>query len=258
MGFISTFRRRARSWIDQGKYPWLTRPLHGAWRAGVNAYQMAVSPIVVRRTRRVPAGADAGDMAQMVASNHFFGVIHAMQVPSEVRRMVSELTPLRPKRLLEIGTAGGGTLFMITRAVDPQALVISVDLPAGMWGGGYPLWKSGVYRGMALPGQRVELVRGDSHAPQSLERVRAILGAEQLDFLFIDGDHTYEGVKKDLEMYGPLVRKGGIIGFHDIEPHPSGNGGDVPRFWREVAQTREVQEFVENPNGGYGIGLIRV
>jgi hypothetical protein len=30
-----------------------------------------------------------------------------------------------------------------------------------------------------------------------------------VDFLFIDGDHTYEGVKKDFEMYSPLVRREG-------------------------------------------------
>jgi predicted O-methyltransferase YrrM len=40
----------------------------------------------------------------------------------------------------------------------------------------------------------------------------------KVDFLFIDADHSYEGVKKDFEMYSPLVRKGGIIAFHDIIP----------------------------------------
>jgi len=39
---------------------------------------------------------------------------------------------------------------------------------------------------------------------------------ELYDFLFIDGDHSYGGVKKDFEMYSPLVKKGGLIVFHDI------------------------------------------
>jgi cephalosporin hydroxylase len=258
MGLISTLRARTRNWIDRGRPRFLTRAVERTWRGGVNALGIAAAPLVLRRTRRVPAGADPGEMVRMVTSNHFFGVIHAMQVPSEVRGMVKELESLRPRRLLEVGTAGGGTLFMITRAVDPDALIISVDLPGGLWGGGYPWWKSHVYRGMALPGQRVELVRGDSHDPQSLQRVKNILDGEPLDFLFIDGDHTYDGVKMDLEMYGPLVRPGGLIGFHDVAHHPDGYGGDVPRFWREMAQTRPVQEFIEDPNGGYGIGLIRV
>lgn len=37
----------------------------------------------------------------------------------------------------------------------------------------------------------------------------------KIDFLFIDGDHSYEGVKKDFDLYLPLMNKGGIIAFHD-------------------------------------------
>jgi len=41
--------------------------------------------------------------------------------------------------------------------------------------------------------------------------VKKILAGRQVDFLFIDGDHSYEGVKKDFEMYSSLVRKGGVV-----------------------------------------------
>lgn len=34
-------------------------------------------------------------------------------------------------------------------------------------------------------------------------------------FIFIDADHQYESVKKDFLNYYPLIRKGGIIAFHD-------------------------------------------
>jgi len=52
----------------------------------------------------------------------------------------------------------------------------------------------------------------------------------KLDFLFIGGDHTYEGVRMDFEMYSPLVRSCGIVVFHDIVPGPENVGG-APRFW---------------------------
>jgi predicted O-methyltransferase YrrM len=218
---------------------------------------MVVIPLVIRRTRQVPPQADPDRLADMVKGNHFFGVIHAMQQRSEITGLLRELESLRPRRILEIGTAGGGTLFMMSRWVHPQALLISLDLPAGMFGGGYSRWKLPVYRSMVLPGQRIELIRADSHAPQSLEQVKAALAGEPLDFLFIDGDHSYAGVKSDFEQYAPLVRSGGLIAFHDIVDHPDYNaGGDVPRFWRELARTRDVREFIENPNGGYGIGLL--
>lgn len=38
---------------------------------------------------------------------------------------------------------------------------------------------------------------------------------ESLDFVYIDANHKYEFVKKDLEMWYPKVRKGGVFAGHD-------------------------------------------
>jgi len=93
------------------------------------------------------------------------------------------------------------------------------------------------------------------------------LKGQRFDALFIDGDHSEEGVAADFEMYGPLVRKGGIIGFHDIvadvfqrygRPTPSSTGG-VPRFWQKLkSRCSEYWEFIDDPEqDGFGIGAIR-
>ena len=42
---------------------------------------------------------------------------------------------------------------------------------------------------------------------------------EILDFVYIDGDHSYEGVKKDFKIWYNKVRTGGIVGGHDYN-HP--------------------------------------
>ena len=42
----------------------------------------------------------------------------------------------------------------------------------------------------------------------------------KIDFLWIDGDHSYEGVKKDIYHWTPLVKKGGFICFHDYRDAP--------------------------------------
>lgn len=39
---------------------------------------------------------------------------------------------------------------------------------------------------------------------------------EGLDFVYIDGDHSYKGVKSDIDLYYPKVRTGGVIGGHDF------------------------------------------
>lgn len=38
------------------------------------------------------------------------------------------------------------------------------------------------------------------------------------DFVFIDGDHSYDGCKADIEAYRPLVRPGGLLSGHDYKP----------------------------------------
>jgi len=42
---------------------------------------------------------------------------------------------------------------------------------------------------------------------------------EPLDFVYIDGNHSYEYVKNDIALYYPLVKLGGVIGGHDYTPY---------------------------------------
>jgi len=80
-----------------------------------------------------------------------------------------------------------------------------------------------------------------------------LLAGEPLDFLFIDGEHTYEGVKQDVEAYSPFVTAGGLVVFHDMASHPRRLGGDVHRHRAERRGRYRVQEFVGNPRHGFGI-----
>ena len=186
--------------------------------------------------------------------------VKPVQVREEVAALLEILRSLRPRACLEIGTARGGTLFLFAQVASPDAVLISVDLPGGPFGGGYPAWKIPLYKSFArYETQKIYLLRRDSHDPKTLEMVRKILGNGKLDFLFIDGDHSYEGVKRDFEMYSPLVRKGGIIAFHDIVPGPSENVGGIPEFWNYMKNRHRHLEIVKNWNqGGYGIGVIFV
>lgn len=185
------------------------------------------------------------------------GLIKPMQIREEIYELLSILLKIRPKVVLEIGTANGGTLFLFSRIASEDATLISIDLPKGKFGGGYPLWKIPIYKSFALPNQKIHLIRADSHSYSTLETVKSILNRKKVDFLFIDGDHTYHGVKKDFEMYSPLVRKGGIIAFHDIVPGPQENVGGVPKFWKEIKNKYPYQEIVKDWNQEWGgIGII--
>ena len=185
--------------------------------------------------------------------------IRPQQVPEELISLFDMVADLKPKNALEIGTCTGGTLFMMCRVADPSATVISVDLPGGRFGRGY-LWpRKFIYRRFAKIEQAVHLLRKNSHDRKTLDLVRSVLGDKRLDFLFIDGDHTYGGVRADFEMYAPLVRKGGIVAFHDIAKHPVEIECEVDRFWNEIRQRYDHVEIVKDPNQQWaGIGVLHV
>ena len=185
------------------------------------------------------------------------GLFAPMQIRNEYIAFLKLIQDCRPQTILEIGTAHGGTLFAFTRVVSSKACLISLDLPQGMYGGRFHWWKIPIYSSFALPNQKLHLIRADSHEQSSLGLVQENIGSRQLDFLFIDGDHTYEGVKQDFEMYSPLVRKSGIIAFHDIVPHTEDKTCGVDRFWNEIKTLHEYTEIVDSWQQKWaGIGII--
>jgi hypothetical protein len=107
-------------------------------------------------------------------------------------------------------------------------------------------------------GSDVTTLWGNSHSAKMYEKTKEVLGNTLVDFLFIDGDHTYEGVKQDFEMYKQFVKPGGWIGFHDIkntEFHRNENCR-VDLLWSELSGTKI--EFVDNTSDYGGIGFIQI
>jgi predicted O-methyltransferase YrrM len=183
--------------------------------------------------------------------------IEILQKESEIERLCELVATARPRSMLEIGTAGGGTLFLFCAAAADDATLVTVDLPPP---GGYRRHRGRIYRAFARGRQRVHALRADSQSSATLDLVRDRLGGP-VDFLFIDGDHSAAGVERDYELYGPLVRPGGLIAFHDIVPGPEDSVGGVPDFWARLKSDRQgdVDELVEDwSQGGYGIGVVRV
>jgi predicted O-methyltransferase YrrM len=196
----------------------------------------------------------AAQIVDVVLSNP---VIRPSQVPSELKRFAGIVASIGPKKVLEIGTFRGGTLCILARLSVSSATVISIDLPGGKFGGGQSEIRSLLYHTFGKLFQRLHLIRGDSHSEEVVAAVRDI--TQSLDVLFIDGDHSYEGVKHDFLSYSPLVRTGGIIAFHDIAEHPQKIGCDVPRFWNEVKKSYRHEEIIENRQQGWaGIGILYV
>ena len=92
------------------------------------------------------------------------------------------------------------------------------------------------------------------------------LKGKYIDFLFIDGDHSLFGVMNDYVRFIPLVKKGGVIAFHDIFPDSfmktgmtsSSYVGGVPIFWDMMIKSgQKIETVVEDTEqDGFGIGVI--
>jgi predicted O-methyltransferase YrrM len=208
-------------------------------------------------TRRNPQGTTPQE-----ALDFTFGPAGQLIEPSqhwcEIEPVLALLHKRKPKVVVEIGTKFGGTLALWCAIAHPEATIISIDLPGGIHGGGYAYWRTYVYKRFTQPKQSLLLLRKDSHLTSTVEHLRSLLPAE-IDFLFCDADHTYEGVKMDFEMYSPLVRKGGLVAFHDISTHPAGTNCEVDKFWREIRTQHKSWEFIENPQQDkYGIGVLEL
>lgn len=69
-----------------------------------------------------------------------------------------------------------------------------------------------------------------------------------IKFLFIDADHSYEGVKQDYDLYEPFLCLNGILALHDIDEvgHPG-----VYRFYNELMSTGNYTQL----SNGFGTSL---
>lgn len=209
-------------------------------------------PREVNKPHTVPEAVD-------YSLNRFCGFIRPSQVVWEITSLAEIVHTLKPKTVVEVGTSKGGTLFLWARLAARDAHLTSIDLPGGENNWAYPRWKEPFYKSFASQQQKIDLLRGDSQSEAMLNDLKKTLGGAPIDFLFIDADHTYEGVKKDYELYSPLVRKGGVIAFHDIALHPMSSECRVKNLWDEIKVGKKFQEFIENPAQDWGgIGVLFV
>lgn len=176
-----------------------------------------------------------------------------MQKVAELAPLLALLARRRPLTVVEIGTYRGGGLYGLCRVAHSNGTVVSVDLPGGLFGGGYTDEELHDLRGYGLPGQSLHFLRADSHEAKTRDAVVSRLNGHAIDFLMIDGDHRYEGVRRDFELYSPLVGSHGLIAFHDILPHPQAPLCQVDVLWNAIKYRYRHAEFVD-PEEDWGVG----
>lgn len=213
----------------------------------------------------------------------------ALQEIDELAELLELLCVTKPRVIVEIGSYRGGTLWAWNQIVAQDALIVGVDSPFASvydklirslntpsialdhirnyraslsWSLKllHLAFDSGKidqgYGEKSHAGKQIMVLHANSQKPRTQTKVRDLIEGKSIDFLFIDGDHSYEGVSRDYELYSSLVAPGGIIAFHDILLPTSG----VPRLWDEIKSSYRHREIVspapKNPDKPLGIGIL--
>ena len=173
------------------------------------------------------------------------------QNPAELDRMRDLYISRKPKTVLEIGVWYGGTLREWLENATEDATVVAVD-PEHLAPNKYEGWRK--------PDTNLVVVTGRTSNPVTDDVVRA---HAPYDWVFVDGDHTEDGVRYDINLTLPLIAEGGLLLLHDIEAE-----NYPPLYPRlEFDKLRAVHdgwEIVEPTpdwfpsDGGHGIGVVQL
>lgn len=179
---------------------------------------------------------------------------HYMQNPNEIVNLIFHLKNFEKKRkiklenFLEIGFAAGINNSFLNKFFNFKK-IIAVDYvsPGG-------INKETFFSNLRF--KNLTLICADSTKKETIKNV-SVLGP--YDFIFIDGGHSYETVKKDFLNYSKVLnKKSGIIAFHDI---CSDTVLGVTKFWKELKKDYKkdfnfYEFFDPQQEFKYGIGVI--
>lgn len=156
------------------------------------------------------------------------GMIHeesGLDNHAEFLYLLAAMKALRPRRILEFGTLLGQTTYYLARAL-PDARIVTVDLPADQLA-----QERDPYIGFRYAGtpeaDRIEEIRVNSRRFD----VGDLRGT--MDAVWIDGDHSYEGVRNDTEKAFEALGPGGAIFWHDFAPKTMGIVDFIVELTRE-------------------------
>ncbi len=131
------------------------------------------------------------------------------------------------RKMFEFGTYMGRTTFHLAHN-NPDGQVFTLNLPPEK----DPRYAP--YIGVLFKGReeekRITQIHSDSREFDTAPY------RQQFDFVFVDGDHSYDLVKNDTQKAFELLKKGGVIMWHDYAPKSDG----LVRFFKEFTQDRPL------------------
>ncbi len=146
---------------------------------------------------------------------------------------------------IEIGTARGESTYLILEQCPNITKAYTIDpfFAYEDWVG--PIdqetmdkFKAIAYKNLEKFGVKAEII------PLTSEEAVDLFPNLEYSYLFVDGSHSKENVLKDLTLYYPKVKSGGIVAVHDTNLNTV---NDAIKEFREVNKVRQPMNNL--PNG---------
>jgi predicted O-methyltransferase YrrM len=168
-----------------------------------------------------------------------------LQHQGEFDQLLDLYRQRHPRRVLEVGTYHGGTLYHWLQNAQPGAVIVSIDHHIHADNRHlYPDWTT--------PDVELHVISGDSTDPDTATRAAR---HAPYDWIFIDADHHDPSVRADWRHYSPLAAPGSVVVLHDIT-ETSDPSIDVAPLWAELTAAHDTTEITEP--GGFGIGVVLI
>lgn len=164
---------------------------------------------------------------------------------------------IKPKRILCIGSRYGFIPAIMAQACKDNNFGHVDFVDAGYGEGhknswtGVGFWKTQKGRNIFATYGLKEWIKTFIMTTKAYEKTHKL---QRYQYIYVDGDHSYNGVKTDYNLFWPKLDKGGFIAFHDIsitEPQPEGIYG-VRKLWEQLKKAHSSIAF-EYKISGLGI-----
>lgn len=131
--------------------------------------------------------------------------------PADVKALAAIAASLEPgARCAEIGSYLGASAIVIASSLPPDAKLFCIDT-----------WQNDAM----TEGRRQTYQEFTANVRPHASVITPIISlsdravghvSETLDFLFIDGDHGYQGCKADVDAWLPKLKEGAVVALHDV------------------------------------------
>jgi predicted O-methyltransferase YrrM len=191
--------------------------------------------------------------------NYFFGKfrgnLELQQVPNEYVYLLDFFRSSKIKSYLELGVGNGGSFFVnslfLSKTCNKLRAVDNISYA-----------NTHIHQTEEKILKKIELLRGLVSEKCKIDFSNSstddffLTNKEKYDCIFIDADHSYEGVKRDYENSLKALKKNGVLVFHDIGNDRTG----VYKCWQEIKNnSKSFKEFLWKPENATsyncGIGL---